>query len=74
MRRYYRQCGWALLIGAMGLAGLQGVGRLTEVATRGASDLQSGCTQALLDRATGHTVLGACPNTVTLTARLARPR
>jgi hypothetical protein len=74
MRRYYRQCGWALLIGVAALAGFQTVGHLTEVATRSPTDFQSGCTQALLDRETGHTVLGSCPNTVTLTAELRRPQ
>ncbi len=74
MQRYFRQCGLALLIGAAGVAGFQTVGRLTEVAARLPTDFQSGCTQALLDRETGHTVLGSCPNTVTLTAQLGGPR
>ena len=74
MQRYFRQCGLALLIGAAGLAGFHAVGRLTEVAALGPSDLRSGCTQALLDRETGHTVLGSCPNIRTLTAEFRRPR
>ncbi len=74
MQRYFRQCGLVLLIGAAGLAGFQAVGRLTEVAARAPTGFQSGCTQALLDRDTGRTVLGSCPNFVTLTAELRRPR
>lgn len=73
MQRYYRHCVWALLIGAVGLAGIHSVGRLTEVAAYGPADLRSGCTQALLDRETGHTVLASCPNSVTLTAQLGQP-
>ena len=73
MQRYFRQGVWALLICAAGLAGFHAVGRLIEVAALvGPSDLRSGCTQALLDRETGHTVLDSCPNKVTLTAQLGR--
>jgi len=76
MQRNCRRFGFSLLLCTAGYAGYHWTAPADDAfhlaPARSSPVVRSGCTQAILDRATGWTRLGACSNSLTLTARLSR--